>query len=65
MANLSDLIKAVRKGDTVYVSELAEELNDNGVDISSALKIARNINRAKQTRGKWQDIVDVLEEYFE
>ena len=65
MTNLSDLIKAVRKGDTESVREMAEELNDDGVDISSALNIAKNINRAKQTRGQWQDIVDILEEYFE
>jgi hypothetical protein len=65
MAKLNDLITAVRKGDTEKVSSLAEKLVDEDVNISSALKLARFINKQPDTEGDWQDIVDILEEYFE
>lgn len=64
MANLNNLKDAIRKGDTELVRELADELNDNGVDISSALNLARQMNKVGKTRGRWGDIVEILEEYF-
>jgi hypothetical protein len=65
MATVSDLKSAIRNGDTELVRELASELANNGVDISSALELARNLNRTKGKRGKWDDIVEVLEDFFE
>lgn len=65
MSNLSDLKQAIRKGDTELVEEIADELTDNDIDISSALELAKNMNRVGKTRGKWTDIVDILESYFE
>lgn len=63
MSNVSDLKNAIRKGDTELVRELADELNSNSVDISSALDLAKNLNRTKGKRGKWDDIVGILEIY--
>jgi len=65
MATLSDLKKAIRRGDTGLVRELAEELVNNEVYIGDALELAKNLNRTKDRRGQWQDIVDILQEYFE
>ena len=63
MANISDLKTAIRRGDTELVREIAEELVDNEVNISSALELAQNLNRTKGKRGKWDDIVEILENY--
>lgn len=63
MASLSQLKNAIRRGDTEQVSDLASELSDDGIDISSALKLARDINRVGKTRGKWDDIVEILEKF--
>jgi len=65
MPSLNDLKNAIRRGDTELVREIADELVDNGVNISSALDLARNMNRVKGKRGEWDDIVGLLEEYFE
>ncbi len=65
MANISDLKTAIRRGDTELVREIAEELVDNEVNISSALELAQNLNRTKGKRGKWDDIVEILENYFD
>lgn len=65
MSSLSDLKNAIRRGDTELVREIAEELVNNEVNISSALDLARNMNRVKGKRGEWDDIVEILEEYFE
>jgi hypothetical protein len=63
MSTLSDLKQAVRDGDDDLVEDLAEELSDDGIDITPALKLAENINRAKPTRGQWGRIVRILKEY--
>lgn len=65
MSSLSDLKNAIRRGDTELVREIAEELVNNEVNISSALDLAKNMNRVKGKRGEWDDIVEILEEYFE
>jgi hypothetical protein len=65
MANISDLKTAIRRGDTELVREIAEELVDNEVNIISALELAQNLNRTKGKRGKWDDIVEILENYFD
>lgn len=65
MARLSELKVAIRKGDTELVRELADELVEDGVYIGEALDLARNINRAKKTRGQWEDIISILEDHFE
>lgn len=65
MTNISDLKQAIRKGDTELVEQIAEELFDNDIDLSSALQLAKQMNKIGKSRGKWQDIVDVLESYFE
>jgi hypothetical protein len=65
MTSLSDLKKAVRDGNTELVRELAEELVNDDVYIGEALELAKNINRAKRTRGMWDDIVSILQGYFE
>lgn len=65
MSSLSDLKNAIRAGDTEMVRELANSLVNNGVLIVDALNLAKNLNRTKGKRGKWDDIVDILEEYFE
>lgn len=62
MPSLNDLKSAVRRGDTEEVERLASELNEEGVNIESALTLAENKNRV--TRGEWQDIVDILSAYF-
>jgi hypothetical protein len=65
MYTVSDLIKAVRNGNTEEVESIADELDSQDIDISSALKIARSMNKLGKTRGKWSDIVELLESYFE
>jgi hypothetical protein len=65
MANLNDLKNAIRRGDTELVREIADDLVNNNVNISPALTLARTINRLKGNRGDWDDIVSILEEYFE
>jgi hypothetical protein len=65
MTTLNDLKNAIRRGDTELVREIADELVNDSVDISSALKLARTINNLKGSRGDWDDIVSILEEYFE
>lgn len=65
MSSISDLKKAIRDGNTELVEEIADELVDNDIDISSALALAKQMNKVGKTRGKWQDIVDILEDYFE
>ena len=65
MASLNDLKNAIRRGNTELVREIAEELVNNEVNISSALELARFINGQKKTRGDWDDIVSMLEDYFE
>ncbi len=65
MTNISDLKQAIRKGDTELVEQIAEELFDSNIDLSSALQLAKQMNKIGKSRGKWQDIVDVLESYFE
>ena len=61
MPSLNDLKSAVRRGDTEEVERLASELNEEGVNIESALTLAQNKNRV--TRGEWQDIVKILSAY--
>jgi len=63
MPTISELKNAVRRGNTEMVRELAEELTEDGVDIRPALKLARDMNQIGKTRGKWGDVVEVLEEY--
>lgn len=63
MANLSDLKNAVRRGDTELVRDLACELDNDDIDITPALKLAKDMNRIGKTRGKWGDIVEILEEF--
>jgi hypothetical protein len=63
--NLSELKNAIRQGNTELVREIADELVRNDVQIISALELAQNLNRTKGKRGKWDDIVGVLENYFE
>lgn len=65
MERLSYLKTAVRNGDTEKVRELSKELSDDGVYFGDALILARNLNKTKARRGQWQDIVDLLEMYFE
>jgi hypothetical protein len=65
MPSLSDLKNAIRRGDTELVRDIAGELVNNEVDISPALKLARDMNRVKGKRGEWDDIVEILEEHFE
>lgn len=65
MASISDLKNAIRRGDTELVRELTDELVELDIDIGSAIELARNINRAKKTRGMWNDIVNILEEHTE
>lgn len=65
MSNLSDLKNAIRRGDTELVRDIAGDLVNNEVDISPALKLARDMNRVKGKRGEWDDIVEILEEYFD
>jgi hypothetical protein len=62
---LADLKQAVRNGDTERVREISQELVNNGVLIISALELAENLNKTKGKRGKWNDIIEVLEEHFE
>lgn len=64
MSSLPELKTAIRNGDTELVRDLANELANNGVEIYSALELARNLNRTKGKRGKWDDIVEVLEDFF-
>lgn len=65
MPNLSELKQAIRNGNTERVEEIADELVEMEVDISSALELAKNMNRIGKSRGKWGDIVEILESYFE
>jgi hypothetical protein len=65
MSSINDLKNAIRAGNTEQVREIADELVNNGVMIIDALNLAKNLNRTKGKRGKWDDIVDILEEYFE
>ena len=65
MPSLSDLKNAIRRGDTELVRDIAGDLVNNEVDISPALKLARDMNRVKGKRGEWDDIVEILEEYFD
>ncbi len=65
MSSINDLKQAIRNGNTELVKEIARELVDNDVMIIDALNLAKNLNRTKGKRGKWDDIVSVLEEYFE
>ena len=65
MSSISDLKNAIRAGNTELVKEIAKELVNNGVLIVDALNLAKNLNRTKGKRGKWNDIVNALEEYFE
>lgn len=60
IAQMEALKKAIRKGDTEAVRELAIDLMDDGVDLGPALALAKNLNRAK--RGQWKDVVDTIEE---
>jgi hypothetical protein len=64
MSTLSDLKNAIRRGDTELVREIANELNDENINITVALDLARNLNRTKGKRGMWDDIVEILEDYF-
>lgn len=64
MSTLSDLKNAIRRGDTELVREIANELNDENINITIALDLARNLNRTKGKRGMWDDIVEILEDYF-
>jgi len=63
MPSISELKNAVRRGDTEMVRELAEELTNDGVNIWPALKLAKDMNQIGKTRGKWEDVIEVLEEY--
>ena len=63
MASVSDIINAVDRGDTELVESMARELDDQSVDLSRAYDRANMKNRAKKTRGQWQDIVDILHSY--
>ena len=63
MASISDLKKAIRRGDSEMVEEIARELHEDGVDLSSALDLAKNLNCVKNNRGGWSDIVEILEEF--
>lgn len=65
MPSLSDLKNAIRRGNTELVRDIAGDLVNNEVDISPALKLARDMNRVKGKRGEWDDIVEILEEHFE
>jgi hypothetical protein len=65
MPSLSDLKNAIRNGDPERVRDIADQLVDEGVDISPALKLARDMNRVKRIRKDWNDIVEILEEFFE
>lgn len=65
MASFADLKNAIRSGHTELVRELASELANDGVALYPALELARNLNRTKGRRGKWDDIVEILEEFFE
>lgn len=65
MSSLADLKQAVRNGNTELVREISQELVNNGVMIIEALKLAENLNKTKGKRGKWNDIVEVLEEHFD
>jgi len=64
MSTISDLKNAIRRGDTELVREIANELNDENINITVALDLARNLNRTKGKRGMWDDIVEILEDYF-
>lgn len=64
MSTISDLKEAIRSGNTELVRDIVSELDNNYIDISSALELANNINRTKAKRGKWDDIVNILQEYF-
>jgi hypothetical protein len=57
------LKKAIRKGDTETVRELAIDLMEDGVDLNPALTLAKNLNRAK--KGQWKDVVDTIEEIMD
>lgn len=65
MWSINDLKNAIRVGNTEMVTSIADELVNNGVAIMDALSLAKNLNRTKGKRGKWDDIVNILEEYFE
>lgn len=64
MSTISDLKNAIRRGDTELVREIANQLNDENINITVALDLARNLNRTKGKRGMWDDIVEILEDYF-
>ena len=63
MSTISDLKNAIRRGDTELVREIADQLNDEDINITTALDLAKNLNRTKGKRGMWDDIVEILEEY--
>lgn len=65
MSSISDLKKAIRDGNTEMVREIANELVSNGIMIVDALNLAENLNRTKGKRGKWDDIVEILNSHFE
>lgn len=65
MSSITDLKNAIRAGNTEEVRTIADELVNNGVMIIDALNLAKNLNRTKGRRGKWDDIVSILEDYFE
>ena len=65
MSTIADLKQAIRNGNTEQVEYVANELVNDGVMIIEALKLAQNLNRTKGKRGKWDDIVKILEEHFE
>lgn len=63
MASVSDIINAIDRGDTELVESMAKELDEQCVDLNQAYERANMKNRAKKTRGQWQDIVDILHAY--
>ncbi len=58
MSSLSDLHTAIAKGWIAEARRLANELRDNGVNISSEIEYARKLRKIKG--GSWNDVYEAV-----